>query len=45
MNVKIMMEQQAHEKLEIEVSVTSSTAQEDYTTTTQAVYQNGTAWP
>ena len=29
MNVKVM-EQQAHENLEIEVSATSSTAQEDY---------------
>lgn len=40
-----MMNQQAHEKLEIEISTNSSTAQEDYPTNTQAAYPNGAAWP
>jgi hypothetical protein len=38
------MEQQAHETLYVEVSATSSTAQEDYATTTQAVHQHRSAW-
>jgi len=39
------MKQQAHEKLEIEISANSSTAQEDYPTNTQAAYPKSAAWP